>query len=209
MFAKYRRRLHAARVKPGDGSALQEYRYWQLFSRSLYALQLDGHSFEVDVRLMRDSTSRKRPAALYRDGVQISSANLPVAFPVLGGVIEVATSQYGLKRMQYVSDDGSAYPLRPHPRSQEGMRARFGERFPRTSAAVGVASVAVLVVGLAVSLFVAAEALTRVPAVAAHIGVFTLPFHLPGWLKAALPIAGAVAATERALMLRSRWMIGG
>ncbi|MBC8090619.1 MAG: hypothetical protein H7Y15_01480 [Pseudonocardia sp.] len=158
---------------------------------------------------VRPGTTRRSPAALYRDGVQISRANLPVTFPVPGGVIEVATNQYGLRRMQYVGDDGSEHTLRPHPRSQEGLRARFGGRFPRISAAVGVVSVAVLLVGLAVSLTLVAEGLTRIPAVAGHVGTFTSPIHLPGWARTALPIAGAAAATERALTLRNRWVLGG
>ena len=211
MFTKYRRRLQLAKVKPGDGSTLQEYRFWQLFSRSLFFLRLPHHSgsshvFEVDVRHMADSTSKKSPVALYRDGVQVYRANLPVTFPVPGGVIEVATSQYGLKRMHYVSDDGSEHTLRPHPRSQEGLRARFGRRFPRTSAFIGAAAVAVLLIGLAVSLSLAVEGLTRIPVVAEHVGTFTSPIRLPQWAKVALPIAGAVAATERALTLRDHWL---
>lgn len=214
MFKKYRRRLQLAKVKPGDGSALQEYRIWQLFSRSLFVLQLPHHSgsshvYEVDVRHMADSTIRKSPAALYRDGVQISRANLPVTFPVPGGVIEVATSEYGLKRMHYVGDDGSEHTLRPHPRSQEGLRARFGGRFPRTSAFIGAAAFAVLLVGLAVSLSLAVEGLTRIPVIAEHVGTFTSPIRLPEWARIALPIAGAVAGIERALALRNRWGIGG
>jgi hypothetical protein len=207
MFKKLRRRLQLAKVKPGDGSTLQEYRIWQLFSRSLFVLHLpddsgSSHVFEVDVRHMADSTTRKSPASLYRDGVQISRANLPVTFPVPGGVIEVATSKYGLKRLQYVSE----HTLRPNPRSQEGLRARFGRRFPRAGVVIGVVSVVVLLAGLAVSLSPAVEGITRIPVIAKHVGTFTSPIHLPAWAAAALPIAGAVAGTERALTLRNRWV---
>jgi hypothetical protein len=214
MFTKFRRRLQLARVKPGDGSTLQRYRLWQLFSRSLFVLELPNgaggnHLFEVDVRHMADSTTRRSPAALYRDGVQVHRANLPVMFPVPGGVIEVAASEYGLKRMHYVGDDGCEHVLRPHPRSQEGLRARFGRRFPRTSTFIGAAAVVVLLAVLAVGLLQGIEAITRIPAVAEQVGTFTSPIRLPEWAKVALPIAGAVAGIERALTLRYRWLIGG
>ncbi len=211
MLKKFTRRLQLAKVKPGDGSRLRQYRVWQLFSRSLFGLELaDGsgrrHVFEVDVRHTADSTTARRPAALYRDGVQVSCANVPVAFPVPGGVIEVATSPYGLKRMHYARDDGTVRMLRPHPRSAEGLRARFDQRFPRASTAIGAVAVVVLMVGLAVTLSVTVEGITRIPVVAAQVGAFTSPVHLPGWTKVALPVAGFVAALERSLMLRNQWL---
>jgi hypothetical protein len=211
MLKKFTRRLQLAKVKPGDGSRLRPYRVWQLFSRSLFGLELADasggrHVYEVDVRHMADSTTTRRPAALYRDGVQIHCANVPVAFPVPGGVIEVATSPYGLKRMHYVRDDGSVRMLRPHPRSTEGLRARFDQRFPRTSTSIGAVAVGVLLVGLAVTLSVTVEGITRIPVVAEHVGAFTSPIRLPGWTKVALPVAGFVAALERSLMLRNQWL---
>ena len=213
MFSKHKRRWQLSKVKPGDGSSLQRYRFWQLFSRSLFAIELQDrtgtHLFEVDVRHMKDSTSKRRPASLYRDGVQIHGANLPVTFPVPGGVIEVATHQYGLKRMHYVRDDGSEHVLRPHPRSQEGQRARLAERFPRTSAAVGAVAVVVLVAVLAVGLLTGLEALTRSAVIAQHVGTFTSPIHLTGWMKFAMSAAGFVAGLERAMTLRYNWLIRG
>jgi hypothetical protein len=206
MFGTYKRRWQLSKAKPGDGSPLQAYRWWQLLSRALFAIELDGQVFEVDVRHGRDSSSSKRPAALYRDGLQILAGNLPVTFPVPGGVIEVATSQYGVKRMHHVADDGHERVLSPHPRSLEGRRARFEQRHPRTSAAVGAVGLAVLLVGLAVTLAVAAEQVTRVEAVAQYVGTFVSPIHLPSWAKIALPVAGALAATDRALRLKSTWM---
>lgn len=206
MFQKYKRRWQLSKARPGDGSRLQPYRLWQLFSRSLFSVELDGRVFEVDVRHGRDSSSSKRPAALYRDGVQVLAGNLPVAFPVPGGVIEVAVSQYGVKRMHLVDDDGREQVLRPHPRSQEGRRAAFDRRFPRTSAAIGVVGLVVLLVGLAVTLSAAAEQITRIEVVAQHVGTFISPIHLPGWAKFALPAAGALAAVDRALRLKSTWM---
>ena len=210
MFTKYRRRRQLSRAQPGDGSRLPPYRLWQLFSRSLFSVDLadrtSRHLFEVDVRHGRDSSSRKRPAALYRDGVQVQAGNLPVAFPVPDGVIEVAVSQWGVKRMHLVGDDGREHVLRPHPRSAEGLRARFDRRFPRTSAAVGAVGLVVLLVGLPVALSAAAEQITQVEVVAQHVGTFVPPVRLPDWAGFALAAAGVVAALDRALRLRSTWM---
>jgi hypothetical protein len=213
MFTRYRRRWQLSKVKPGDGSPLQRYRPWQLFARSLFGIDLEDrtgtHLYEVDVRHTADSTTRRSPASLYRDGVQIHRANLPVTFPVPGGVIEVATNQYGLKRMHYLRDDGTEHVLRPDPRSQEGLRARFGDRFPRTSAVLGAVAVVVLLAVLAVGLLHGAETLTRVEIVAQHVGTFTSPIHLTGWMTVALPVAGLVAGLERAMTLRHHWLIRG
>jgi len=207
---KYRRRWQLSRAQPGDGSRQPPYRLWQLFSRSLFSVDLaDGtgrHVFEVDVRHGRDSSSSKRPAALYRDGVQVQAGNLPVAFPVPGGVIEVAASQWGVKRMHLVGDDGREHLLRPHPRSAEGLRGRFDRRFPRTSAVIGAVGLVVLLVGLAVALSTAAEQVTRVEVVAQYVGTFTSPVLLPDWAKFALASAGVLAAIDRALRLKSTWM---
>ena len=222
MVKKLRQRWQLGRVRPGDGSALKEYRGWQLFSRSLYFLELadppgNGHVYAVDVRHLADAKTKKEhegatgrsPAALYRDGAQVYRANLPTTFPVPGGVIEVATSAIGLKRMHYVSEAGHESVLRPHRRSQEGLRARFAQRFPRASAAIGTTSLVVLVTVLVVGLMSAAESLTRSPAVAEQVGTFTSPVSLPTWAKVALVTAGLVAAAERALRLRHHWLIDG
>jgi hypothetical protein len=208
VFTRYNRRRQLSRAEPGDGSRLQSYRFWQLFSRSLFSLEFVDrtgrrHVFEVDVRHSADSSTKRSPASLYRDGVQILRGDVPVAFPVPDGVIEVATSLYGVTRMHHVGDDGREQLLGPHPRSPEGLRARFDRRFPRTSALIGAVGLVVLLVALAVTLSVAVEQITRIEVVAQHIGTFTSPVQPPAWAKFALPAAGALAAIERALRLNS------
>jgi hypothetical protein len=207
VLEEFRRRRQVARVRPGDGSPLPGYRRWQLFTRSLFTLDHEGHRYEVDVRHLRDSSSTRRPVLLYRDGVQVAAANPPVAFPVPGGVIEVATSTYGLTRIHHVADDGAERVLRPHPHTLEGLRARFARRFPRASAAVAVASVAVLLTGLGLTLLTVAEAVGRIPPVAAQIGTITSPVRLEGWAAVAVPAATALAAVERSLALRDHWLL--
>jgi len=212
MFTTYRRRRQLSRVKPGDGSPLQDFRFWHILSRSLFALELlDGsghhHLFEVDVRHSADSTTTRSPVSLYRDGAQVARANLPATFTVPGGVIEVATSQYGLKRMHHVTDDGAERVLRPHPRTQEGLRARFGERFPRTSTLLGAVAVVVVLAAGAVTLLQGIDTVTHSPVIAQHLGTFTSPIRLSTGGTIAVGLAGALAATERALTFRSRWLI--
>ncbi|UJW28411.1 hypothetical protein L3Q67_24345 [Saccharothrix sp. AJ9571] len=220
MVKELKRRWQLGRVRPGDGSALGDYRLWQVFSRSLFFLDLtepsgNSHAYAVDVRYLIDaktkrqheSASGKSPAALYRDGVQLYRSNLPATFPVPGGVIEVATSPFGLKRMHFVSEDGDEHTLRPHRRSQEGLRARFGQRFPRTSTVVGVVAVAILLVVLSVGLLKGMEGVTRIPEVPEHIGTFTSPIRLPVWANIAMVVAGVLSAVERALRLRYHWLL--
>lgn len=213
MFARHKRRWQLSKVKPGDGSSLRRYRRWQLFSRSLFGVELrdrsGSHLYEVDVRHLKDSTSRTSPVSMYRDGVQVYRANLPVTFPVPGGVIEVATSQYGVKRMHHVREDGTEQVMRPHPRSPEGLRARFDQRFRRTSRAIAAVAVVVLLAVLIVGCLSGLEAITQSDAIAQYVGTFTAPIHLTGWMTFAVPAAGFVAGLERALTLRYNRLIRG
>ncbi|MGC7100739.1 hypothetical protein ACPZ19_39210 [Amycolatopsis lurida] len=220
MVKKFKRRWQLGRVRPGDGSPLADYRLWQLFSRSLFFLELPGpaggrHVFAVDVRYPADAKSKKQheegagrsPVALYRDGAQFYRSNLPATFPVPGGVIEVATSAVGLKRMHFVPENGEERALRPHRSSQEGLRARFEQRYPRASALVGAISLIILLAALAVGLLQGVEAISRVPVIAQNVGTFTSPIHLPTWGKVVVGAAGALAAMERALRLRYNRLI--
>lgn len=222
MFRRHRQRRRLSKVQAGDGRALADYRAWHGFTRSLFFLDApagasDAPVYAVDVHHLADELPtgddvdpEKRvtsPAALYRDGIQVSRSDLPATFAVPGGVVDVAVSLYGLKRMHHVRDDGSEQTLRPHRRSPEGVRARFGQRFPATSATIGAAAVVILLVGLVVALPLAVEMLTRLDLVAERFGTFTSPFSLPGWAGTTLLVAGILAATERALTLRNHWLV--
>lgn len=230
MFETFTRRRRRRRVRPGDGSALRPLRPWQILTRTQFSLELAGQGqtpdarspsagsrvYTVDVHYLADeledqtSTDEQTgapPVALYRDGVQVHAANPPVAFPVPGGSIEVATSLYGLTRMHHVPDDGPARTLAPHPWSLEGLRARFGRRFPRLSAAIGVLAVIILLAGLVALVPQLAELVTQLDVVAERVGTFTSPISLPDWANMGLLVGGALAATERALTLRNHWLI--
>ncbi|MFT0846956.1 hypothetical protein VR010_04285 [Actinomycetaceae bacterium L2_0104] len=147
------------------------------------------------------------PAALYRDGEQILRSNLPAVFRVPEGVIEVEASLYGLSRMHYVRDDGAEYVLQPDRRTAEGLRARFGRRFPGLNKVIGAVAILILLVGLAVAIPQVVELITGIEFVAERVGSFTSPIKLPDWVNTTLLVAGIVAALERALTLRNHWLI--
>jgi hypothetical protein len=222
MFGELRKRWQVGRVRPGDGSALGTYRWWQLLSRSVFHLELfesagSAHTYSVDVRHAADAQSRaehedgsrRSPAALYRDGFQVARSNLPAAFPVPGGVVEVASSAFGLKRIRYVGDDGRVLPLRPDRRSTEGRRAAYERRHPTASRVLGAVSLVVLLPVMALMLLQLAATLSEVPPVAESLGTFVSPVELPTWGNGVLLGIGVLAATERATRLRYHWLLDG
>lgn len=202
-----------SRVEPGDGRALERYRWWQLFSRSLFHLRVVGDDgtaelWSIDVRHGGDENGEVR-AQLYRDGLHRGQAEPPAAFRVSGGRVEVATSMFGLRRCHYVADDGTVRQLVPDPRSAEGRRARLNATHPATSRMLGVASTIVLIVALVLGVPQIIEQLTRIPLVAESIGTFVSPIQLPVWMNTALLLATLAASTERALRLRYSWLLDG
>ena len=201
------------RVKAGDGHTLPRYRWWQLFSRSLFHLRLAGEgtapeTWSIDVRHGGDSDGEVR-AQLYRDGVNQARSKLPAAFAVPGGTVEVAASAFGLTRCHYVTYDGSERQLMPDPASAEGRRARLERTNPGLSRALGVASVTVLVVALVLGVPQIIEQITQLPPIAERIGTFSGPVHLPAWANTSLLLATLAASTERALRLRYNRILDG
>lgn len=208
VFGRWRRRRAVAKVKPGDGRPLRPYHPVHMLWRSLFTLELAGPGvnpveYAVDVNFF--DLSEK--AELYRDGSQHAVASLPAAFPVPGGVIEVAASTYGMKRVHLALDSGEERQLHPAPRTAEFWRARLAHRHPRLSRWIGWAAVAVLLNGLVLIVPQALEQLTRIPEAANLVGTFTSPFSPPPWLNTTLLVAGILAAMERALTLRNHWLI--
>src|SRR5690554_6758199 len=157
MRPERKERRAAGRVEPGDGHALQRFRWWQTFSRSLFHLHLRGdgggavETWSVDVRHGGDSNGEVY-AQLYRDGFGQARSRFPAAFPIPGGTIEVVASMFGLRRCHYVTDDGKELQLVPDPASAEGRRARLERAHPLLSRVIGVASVSVLVLALVLGL---------------------------------------------------------
>jgi len=208
LFRRWRRQRSVNKVKRGDGHALKPYRFWHLFSRSLFYARLHeddstAHIYAVDVNYFSEEST----AELYRDGKHYATSKLPAVFPVPGGFIEVAISTYGLKRMHYVTEDETEHQLYPDPRSTEGLRMRFDSHFPRASSIIGIAAIVILLISLVLGLPQLAAAISQIPIVEENFGSFESPFILQDWLNITLLTAGILAALERALMMRNHWLI--
>ena len=111
----------------GSGAPLPPYRWWQMFSRSLFHLRVTGadgarRTYSVDVTHAGDEDGVVR-ARLYEDGFLHATSKVPAAFPVPGGTIEVAVSGFGLRRSHYVRADGWEQQLAPDPASGGQTRA--------------------------------------------------------------------------------------
>ena len=215
MAGGLRRRLASRRLRPGDGRPLPPFRWWQLLGRSVMHLDLSGPGrpgprYTVDVRHGGDGSDGEVRARLYRDGRQHAVSKVPAAFPVEGGVVEVAVSAAGLRRCHLVADDGSETALVPDRRSAAGLRARLDRRHPTASRTVGVVSVLLLVVGLGLNLLQLLEPLSEIPPVAAALGTtFDSPVDLPVWANVALGLGAGLGSAERALRLRYRGWLDG
>lgn len=204
------RRL-SRRVKPGDGRPLRPFRWWHMLTRSVLSISLPAggrvvvHS--VEVMHGGDLNTGEVMARLYRDGRLDAESRVPARFPVEGGVIEVRTSEAGMRRCAFVADDGSEHQLVPDPASAEGRRMRFAREHPGPSRLVGAVSILVLLIGVGVNLLQVAEPISQIPPIADTIGTFESPVNLPLWLNISLGLAAAVGATERALRMRYHWLL--
>ena len=204
------------RVRPGDGRPLPRFRWWHMpAGRAVFYLTVpgtDGHRprYDVEVWRMGNVKDGKVTASLYRDGRRVAMSALPAAFPVGNGAIEVSASNVGLKRCRYVIPGAPPRPLTPHPRSAEGRRARLETTHPSLSRGIAGASLLALVAGLGLNLVQLAEIVTETPAVAARVGSFDSPVHLPIWLNILLGFGPVLASAERAMRLRYGWLdVGG
>ncbi|GAA4476769.1 hypothetical protein GCM10023190_14940 [Enteractinococcus fodinae] len=195
-------------VQPGDGRPLKPFRVWQGLARSLFYAPLETpegkqrlYAVEVNYFEWEDG------ADLYLNGVHHARSKLPAAFPVEGGTIEVAATTYGLKRMHYVDDKGTARVLKPDPASAEGMRARLAARAPLVSKLIAVLAVTILLMLLPFSVLQLAEILTHTEWVQQFVDPFTSPIQLPNWATTPAMVLTILAAMERALTLRNHWLI--
>lgn len=204
-----RRRKPSKKIRAGNGSALKPYRWWECLWRSTFSIALkDGdheddqlHEYTVDVDYF-DWDIR-----LYTDGVQTAVGSYPVRFPVPGGLIHADLSLYGAQRMHYEPGVGDPVLLKPHRNSLEGLRAAFARQHPLASRIVSWTAIAILLIGLAVFIPLLIQRISEIEWVAEHVGTFVSPIDLPGWLNGTLLVAGILAALERALTIRSNWLI--
>jgi hypothetical protein len=213
-FDESRRRRAVKRITVGDGRALKRFRWWQLLTRSLFYLTLtaaDGRrsSYAVDVGHLGDPTSGDVTAQLFLDGRQHAVSKTPAVFPITGGVIEVATSAFGLKRCHYVPVKGPAQQLTADAASAEGLRAAFDREYPAVSRGVGILSLTLLAGSLLILIPQLLGTLSLLPPVAEYIGTFVSPIQLPAWLNATVTVVTVAASTERALRLRHNVLLDG
>lgn len=164
-------------------------------------------SYALDVRQF--GAGGEGAAHLYLNGHQHAQSKLPAVFTVEGGVIEVATSRFGIKRCHYVNNRGQEHRLVPDYRSGEGRRARLEHEHPAASRLIGAVSVLLLLVGVGLNVLQLLEPLSRIPVVAARVGAFTSPVSLPIWLNIALGLGAVLASIERGLRLRYHWLLDG
>lgn len=214
MFRDWRRRRAVKRIEPGDGSALPRFRWWQVLGRSLFHLDLTdpaGHPvrYAVDVRQWKTDEGGHVKVNLHRGGRQHAVSRSPALFPVEDGTIEVAVSNFGLKRCHYVTHDGAERQLVPDPRSAEGRRARLERRRPGLSRAMGLVSSVTLLVAVVLLLQQIAVPILQVPPIVERIGAVEPLIRLPLWLTISLGIAAVIASVERALRLRYHWLLDG
>ncbi|WP_256840440.1 hypothetical protein [Ornithinimicrobium faecis] len=206
---KWRRKRQPPRTEPGDGSALQPHRPWQMLSRSVFHIELadeDGvaRDYAADVRYF----SADGTVDFYVDGRQELVSEQPTAFPVPGGVVEVSVGSTGLRRIHLVPDDGGQErTLTPVRHSAEYWRAVTDHRFPVLSKWIGRVASVILLLGLVLFGPQLLEALTQWEVVGDRFGTYTSPISLPGWANTSLLVAGTAASLERALTLRSHWLI--
>jgi hypothetical protein len=208
---QWRRDRRVRRVEPGHGRRLKPFRWWQLMSRALFHLDLDGVRWTVDAAHWKQMTDEdgKASAYLYRDGEHVGTSTLPASFPVPGGTIEVQNTTFGLRKCHYRRPDGTEQQLVPDPRSAEGRRARFGQDHPVAGRVVGAVSILVLVVAVLPLLAQIVGHVSEIPPIAENLGTFTSPVELSFWANAGLAVAAAAASTERALRLRYSAFLDG
>ncbi|TCU81849.1 hypothetical protein EDF48_11526 [Curtobacterium sp. PhB191] len=213
MDANRRARRWTSRAKPGDGTSLKPFHWWQMTRRSLMSITLTRNGVPahhtIDIRHGGDAADGVVRARLYVDGALTLVSRVPARFPVAGGHIEVRVSESGLRRCHFVAEDGTQRQLAPDPRSAEGRRLRFAQHHPAASRIIGAVSVVVLLVGVGLNVLQVLEPISEIPPIADTVGTFESPVHLTPWANVALGFAAALGAVERATRLRYHWLLDG
>ncbi|WP_150253464.1 hypothetical protein [Nocardiopsis deserti] len=216
MINERKQREAAKRIRSGNDRPLKRFRWWQPLSRALFHLPLtDGGGrrvvYSVDIpywqRVMTEDGKGK--AHLYLDGGHHLESTLPAAFPVPGGVIEVESTAFGLKRCHYVTAEGDVRQLVPDARSAEGRRARLDREHPALSRLVRAVSLVLLIVPIVLVVPQIIEGVSHVPPIAERFGTLTSPVDLPLWLNVALGLCASTSSVERATRLRWNALLDG
>jgi hypothetical protein len=163
-------------------------------------------TYAVDVRTLGDRADGDVRARLYTNGLQTAWSKVPAMFSVPGGAVDVRAGTFGVQRCHFVPTHGAEQPFRPHPRSAHGRRARFAQRHPLASRAIGAVSAVVVLGALAITVPQLIEVISAVPPVADSVGAFTSPISLTPLQNIIVTLAALAASFERALRLRATWV---
>jgi hypothetical protein len=212
--AAKQRRLAEKRIVPGDGHTLKPLRWWQQFSRVILYLPLTVPNdrqvvYAIDTHHWRQlfSYDGKGTAALYADGKHLAESRLPAAFPVPGGAIEVIPAAFGLNRCNWVTTAGREYQLMPDRGSAEARRTLFRNDHPIMSRWIGILSLALVVVPLAVLILQLTEVALNLPFLTTRLGTFGSLLYLPIWVNIGFGFLIALAGAERLIRFRHRWVL--
>ncbi|QGM29971.1 hypothetical protein GI482_06080 [Bacillus sp. N3536] len=212
MFRFIRRgkcRTKMKKIKEGDGHLLKKYRIWNIFTHSLFHIEITNDTDgKITNYAIRSRYFAEEPSVdLYRKGRHVAFSKLPAAFPADNGVIEITNGSSGINRIHYITVQEETFTAYPDKRSIRGFRMWVHKRFPKISSFIGGMAVVILLISIALSVPQLIETISEIPWVSANIGTFVSPITLSVWTNFAIGIASALAGTERALMLRSHWLI--
>ncbi|MDN8592871.1 hypothetical protein B2I21_18125 [Chryseobacterium mucoviscidosis] len=212
MFHFIRQRKHRKKlkkVKAGDGHLLKKYRFWSIFTHSLFHIEITNHSSRntTSYAIKSKYFAEEPRVDLYRENKHIAYSKLPAAFPVENGVIEITNNSTGINGIHYVSASEDTFSLSPDRRSIRGFRMWVHRRFPILSAFIGMIAIMILLISTALTIPQFLENISAIPWVSENIGAFESPIQLSIWTYFTIGIAAAIAGTERALMLKNHWLI--
>lgn len=177
---------------------------WSSLVRTVLAVDHGGSRYEaeVDFLSLRDENVR-----LYRDSTLVAERASPARFELPDGArIEVASTLYGVRKARLLSTEGE-FRMGPLPETLEYRRIRWNHAHPTAAAVIGVLAVVVLLLVAVVSVPQLLELLANTGIAESAGFAFESPFVLPAEVNAALPVAAAVAALERATRLaHNRWL---
>lgn len=207
-FRQQKRRRAIKKVKEGDGHTLKPYRLWHIFTHSLFHITITKENNEqVNYALKSRYFADDSSVDLYRGTTHIAYSTLPATIPLENGILEVKSGGSGINKIHYLTDEAETFSIYPDKRSVRGWRLGLHRRAPFVSTCLGLLAAAILLTSLALGLPQIVEQLTEIPWVAEHIGTFQSPINLSIWLNVVIGVATGFAATERALMLQSHWLI--
>ncbi|MED4128875.1 hypothetical protein [Shouchella miscanthi] len=207
-FRQQKRRRAIKKVKAGDGHTLKPYRLWHIFTHSLFHITITRENnkqvnYALKSRYFADDSS----VDLYQGTTHIAYSTLPASIPLENGILEVKSGGSGINKIHYVTDEAETFSIYPDKRSIRGWRLGLHRSFPTISKCLGLLATIVLLTSLVLGLPQIVEQITEIPRVAEYVGTFESPIHLPVWLNLTIGLATGFAAMERALMLRSHWLI--